>query len=107
MRYEHPVELTHEDAGSITVTNEPIPRPRPAHGRPLVSVNALEAAKLGLHDAMLAAGMSDAELAQRLGADEKAVQRLRNPLHRSHIGAVEAALAVLGRRLAVDVGEAA
>ena len=87
--------------------NEPVPRPKPAHGRPLVSVNALEAAKLGLHDAMLATGVSNRELAQRLGADEMAVQRLRDPLRRSHIGTVEAALAMLGRRLAVDVSEAA
>ena len=87
--------------------NEPVPRPKPAHGRPLVSVNALEAAKLGLHDAMLATGMSNLNLAQRLGTDETAVQRLRDPLRRSHIGTVEAALAVLGRRLAVDVSEAA
>jgi antitoxin HicB len=66
----------------------------------------LVAAKLALHDAMLAAGISNVELARRLGLEEKAVRRLRDPLHRSHIGQVEAALRLLGRRLEVRVLEA-
>ncbi len=86
---------------------EPVPTPKPARGRPVVAVGTLEAAKLALHDAMLASGISNVQLAQRLGTDEKAVRRLRDPLHRSHIGAVETALAMLGRRLAVDVLDAA
>ena len=67
----------------------------------------LVAAKLALHDAMLAAGMSNVVLGRRLGLEEKAVRRLRDPLHRSHIGAVEAALRMLGRRLVVDVADVA
>ena len=86
---------------------EPVPIPKPAHGQPVIAVGALEAAKLALHDAMLASGVSNVQLAQRLGTDEKAIRRLRDPLHRSHIGAVETALARLGRRLAVDVLDAA
>ena len=69
----------------------------------MVSVTALESAKLALHDAMLDAGTSNVELGRQLMMDEKAVRRLRDPLHRSHIGAVEAALRVLGKRLAVEV----
>jgi antitoxin HicB len=68
---------------------------------------ALAAAKLALHDAMLEQGISNVELAGRLGLDEKAVRRLRDPLHRSHIDAVEAALRALGRRLVVEVLEIA
>ena len=83
-----------------------MPRPSPARGRPLVAVTALEAAKLALQEAMLAAGISNVELGRRLGLDEKAVPRLRDPLHRSHIGAVEAALRVLGKRLEVTVRDA-
>ena len=56
---------------------------------------------------MLAGGVSNVELARRLGLEEKAVRRLRDPLHRSHIGAVEAALRVLGQRLVVDVAKVA
>lgn len=85
----------------------PLPRPSAAHGRPIVAVAALEAAKLALHDAMLAAGLSNVELGRRLGLDEKAVRRLRDPLHRSHIGAVEAGLRVLGRRLEISASAAA
>jgi antitoxin HicB len=80
----------------------PIPRPSPLRGRTVVAVTALEAAKLALHDAMLEAGISNVELARRLDLNEKSIRRLRDPLHRSHIGAVEAALRVLGRRLAVS-----
>jgi antitoxin HicB len=85
----------------------PLPRPSAAHGRPVVSVTVLEATKLALHDAMLAAGLSNVELGRKLGLDEKSVRRLRDPLHRSHIGAVEAALRALGQRVEVSVTAAA
>jgi antitoxin HicB len=87
--------------------NRPLPRPSPARGRPLIPVAALDAAKLALHDAMLTAQMSNVELGRRLGLDEKQVRRLRDPLHQSHIGKVEAALRILGKRLEVEVREAA
>jgi antitoxin HicB len=87
--------------------NRPLPAPSPARGRPVVALESLAAAKLALHEAMLEQGVSNVELAGRLGLDEKAVRRLRDPLHRSHIGAVEAALRALGRRLVVEVGEIA
>lgn len=82
-----------------------LPAPSEAAGRPVVSVDALDAAKLALHEAMLAARVSNVELGRRLDLDEKAVRRLRDPLHRSHIGTVEAALRILGRRLVVEVEE--
>jgi antitoxin HicB len=87
--------------------NRALPRPSPARGRPLVPVTALDGAKLALHDAMLGAKMSNVELGRRLGMDEKQVRRLRDPLHQSHIGKVEAALRILGKRLEVEVKEAA
>ena len=86
---------------------QPLPRPSAVKGRPLVSVTALEAAKLALHEAMAEARMSNVEMARRLGKDERAIRRLRDPLHRSHIGEVEAALRVLGKRVEVSVKEAA
>jgi antitoxin HicB len=85
----------------------PLPRPSAARGRPVVSVTVLEAAKLALNDAMLAERVSNVELGRRLGLDEKAVRRLRDPLYRSHIGAVETALRSLHRKLEVDVHETA
>lgn len=86
---------------------EHVPRPSADRGRPAVSVMALEAAKLALHEAMLDARISNVELGRRLGKDERAVRRLRDPLHRSHIGEVEAALRNLGRRLELSVRAAA
>jgi antitoxin HicB len=83
-----------------------VPRPAPAKGRPIVHPRPLVAAKMALHDAMLAAGLSNVELGRRLDLDEKAVRRLRDPLHRSHIGQIEAALRVLGKRLEISVQEA-
>ena len=86
-----------------TDTDRPLPAPSPARGRMVVTVPALVAAKLALHDAMLASGLSNLELGRRLGVDEKAVRRLRDPLHRSHIDAVEQALRALGKRIEVMV----
>ncbi|HEY1259085.1 MAG TPA: type II toxin-antitoxin system HicB family antitoxin [Stellaceae bacterium] len=82
---------------------EPLPRPSAAHGRPVAYLPALVAAKLALHDAMLASGISNVELALRLGTDEKMVRRLRNPLHQSRINQVDAALRVLGRRTGIVI----
>ena len=90
-----------------TEEGRPLPVPSPTRGRPVGLVPALEAAKLALHEAMLASGVSNLELGRRLGLDEKAVRRLRDPLHRSHIGQVEAALRNLGKRLDVTVRDAA
>lgn len=86
---------------------EPLPRPSPAKGRPTISVTALEAAKLALHDAMTEAGLSKIELARRMDKDERAIRRLLDPLHRSHIGEVETALRGLGKRVEVSVMQAA
>ncbi len=80
----------------------PIPPASPARGRPVVAIPVLTAAKLALHEAMLAAGVGSVELGRRLNLDEEAVRRLRDPLHRSHIDAVASALRALGRRLEVS-----
>jgi antitoxin HicB len=83
-----------------------LPRPSAARGRPMVAVTILEAAKLALHDAMINAKVSNVDLGRKLGLDEKAVRRLRDPLHRSHVGQVEAALHELGRRVELVVEDA-
>lgn len=82
---------------------ERIPRPSPARGRPIAYVPPLIAAKLALHDAMLVAGISNIALAHRLGTDEKTVRRLRDPLHQSKIGQVDAALRALGKRIGIVI----
>jgi antitoxin HicB len=82
---------------------EPLPRPSAAHSRPLAYVPALVAAKLALHDAMIAAEVSKVALARQLGTDEKTVRRLRDPLHQSRINQVNAALRVLGKRVGIVI----
>ena len=82
------------------------PKPSAARGREMLAVTALEAIKLALHDAMLEAGVSNSELAGRLGLEEKAVHRLRDPLQRSAVDGVEAALRCLGKRVDVSVIDA-
>lgn len=86
---------------------EPLPHPSPAHGRRTARAPPLVAAKLILHEAMLTAGVSNVELARRLGVDEKIVRRLRDPLYKSRIDRVDKALRSLGKRIEVIVSEAA
>jgi antitoxin HicB len=82
---------------------ERLPRPSAARGRPVAYVPPLVAAKLALHDAMLAAGVSNVALARRLGTDEKTVRRLRDPLHQSRINQVDTALRALGKRMTIVI----
>jgi antitoxin HicB len=86
-----------------TENGEKLPPASPAQGRPVAHAPALVAAKLALHDAMLEAGVSDAELANRLAANEEAVRRLRDPLRQSRITEIDTALRVLGKRLGIVV----
>lgn len=85
----------------------PVPVPSRPDGRPVAIVPLLEAAKMALHSAMLAGKVSNVDLAHRLGVNEKAVRRLRDPLHRSHIGQVTDALRMLGQRVGLEVMDAA
>ena len=73
-----------------------MPVPQSADGRPMVALPLLVSAKAALHDAMVTQGVTVADLAHRIGIHEKAIRRLRDPLHGSKIEAVEAALRHLG-----------
>ncbi len=85
-----------------------IPRPsRRKRGQKAIAVPPLAAAKLALYQAMRDAKLTRVALAERLGVAENAVRRLLDLDHRSHIGQVEAALAVLGKRLVLEVRDAA
>ncbi len=85
-----------------------IPAPsHPRRGQPVVTVPPLVAAKLALYRAMRGSGLTRVALGKRLGISEGAVRRLLDLDHRSHIGQVEAALAVLGKRLVVEVRDTA
>jgi antitoxin HicB len=64
-------------------------------------------AKLAIYQAMRAPGLSQAALAERLGCDPRQVRRLLDLDHRSRLDQLEAALAALGKRLVLDVEDAA
>jgi antitoxin HicB len=80
---------------------------RPKRGQRLVFLPPLPAAKLALYQAMRDAGVTNVALGKRLKISEAAVRRLIDPDHRSHIGQIEQALAVLGRRLVIEAEKAA
>ena len=87
---------------------DPIPEPSPAADRPIVPVPVQTAAKAALYLALQETGITKAELAVRLGCDEKEVRRLRDPRHPSKLPRIQKALAALGKGLSVRlVDEAA
>ena len=93
--------------GAYIELRRDIPPPSPARGRPTVTLPPLVAAKLALYQAMRAAKTTNVALAKRLEVTENVVRRLLDLDHRSHIGQIEAALAVFGKRLVVEVRDAA
>jgi antitoxin HicB len=86
---------------------EPIPKPGPARGRPMIAVPPLVSAKLALYSAMREHGVNEAELARRLGVKENVVQALLHLKRRTHLGQLERALTELGVQLEVTVRSAA
>jgi antitoxin HicB len=98
--------LTAALIGYVT-TREPIPRPSPARGRSTIALPPLVTAKLALYSEMLQQGVTNSDLADRMGKAEAEVRRLLDLDHRSDIGQIEAALAELGKRLEIRVCDAA
>jgi antitoxin HicB len=86
---------------------EDIPSPSPAAGRPCAALPALTAAKVLLYRAMREAGVRKADLARRLGWHGPQIDRLLDLNHASRLDQIEAALAALGKRLTIDLADAA
>ena len=81
-----------------------IPSPRRARrGQPMVCLPPLVALKLAIHDAMTQQGITQAALAERLGADGRQVRRILDLDHESKFSQIEAALGALGLRASVSV----
>jgi len=72
-----------------------------------ISVPIQTALKAALYLAMREAAVSQSELARRLGIPEKEARRLLDPRHPSKAEALERALSAIGRRLTVELREAA
>ena len=80
---------------------------RPACGQPVIAVPARVAFKFAIQRAMRATGVTQAQLADRLGVDGRQVRRILNLDHESTLAQMEAALAALGRRASVSVSKIA
>ena len=80
-----------------------IPPPSQPLDRPTVAPPALIAAKAALHAVMGELGTTGAELGRLTGTHSAVVRRWLDPGHPTEIATLEAALAVLGRRLEVHV----
>jgi len=86
-----------------------VPRPgrvRGKHARP-VAIPALVAAKVALYEQLRAARVTKAELARRMGQPKQQVERLFDLRRASRLDQIEAALAALGKRITIEIQDAA
>ena len=103
------VLLNAEDALVVALSiytdqHRDIPTPsEPAPGQQVVFVPPLAAMKLAVYQAMRTRGITQRQLAQRMGCDERQVRRILDVAHESKVSQVEAALSALSLRVAVDV----
>lgn len=94
-------------AGRIA-RGDPIPAPsRLKRGQYPVNVPLYLAPKLALYMAMREGGMRNTELAERLAVSETVIRRMLDPKHNTKPEKIQAALAVLGKRIVVRFEDAA
>jgi len=87
---------------------EEIPTPsRLKRGQRLVPVPLWLAPKLALHLAMREQQVNNSELARKLGLQERVIRRMLDPQHATKAENIQAALAMLGKQLTVEVRNAA
>jgi antitoxin HicB len=82
---------------------ESIPSPSRLRGRKAASLPPLTVAKVGLYQAMRAAGVSKAELGRRLGWHGPQIDRLLDLNHHSKIEQIDQALRAVGKVLVISV----
>jgi antitoxin HicB len=88
--------------------DEPVSLPsRPKRGQHCAVLPPMAAAKLAIYQAMREAGFTKATLAERLRCDPRQVRRVLDLDHHSRLDQVEAALSALGKRLVIEVQDAA
>jgi antitoxin HicB len=86
---------------------EDIPSPsRASEGMVPITLSTLYAMKSALYLALREANLSPADLAAKLGKDQREIHRLLDPRHASRMEALEAALHAVGKRVQVIVADA-
>ena len=83
--------------------HQPIPLASPLNNRLGVVLSVMMAGKVALYNAMLSLGIRKADLARKLNMAATLVDRLVSLKHNSRIEQIETALALLDKRLLVDV----
>ena len=88
---------------------EPIPRAKNHRGSRyrLIALPALESAKVELYRAFLESGLRKSELARRLGIPKTNIDRLFVLNRKSRFDQIEAAFAALGKRIEIEIRDAA
>lgn len=94
---ETAMDFYFEDRRAVPLPSKPKRRER------LVELPASVSAKVLLLNALVAAGISNAELARRMGTRPQEVQRIVDLNHATKIDTIAAALAALGRHLDIQV----
>ncbi len=106
--FEEAIDALGSDLSIRLSRHEEIPAPSAAKRRQrLVPVPWWLTPKLALYLAMRAEGMPNAVLARRLKVNERVVRRMLDPSHETKAEKIQAALAALGKRLVMDVEDAA
>ncbi|MBI4905094.1 MAG: type II toxin-antitoxin system HicB family antitoxin [Acidobacteria bacterium] len=93
----------------LMLNGENIPQQRARRGRHLHSVTLpwMSSAKVALYVELRKQGMRKAELARRIGIPKQHVDRLLDLNHSSRGGLIDKAFRVLGKRLEIQVTDAA
>ncbi len=105
---EEAIDALGSDLSIRLSRREDIPTPSPLkRGQRQVPVPLWLAPKLALYLAMREQGVSNSELARRLGVHERVIRRMLDPRHATRPEKIQAALAVLGKQMTVEVRDAA
>jgi len=85
------------------------PKPGRLRGKKVrsISLPALQDAKANLYVAMRASGVRQADLARRLGCQKSQIERLLNFKNSTRMEHIEAAFRALGKRIVIEVQDAA
>ena len=106
--YEQAADCLAEALAGRIARGDLIPAPsKLKRGQYPVSVPLYLAPKLALYLAMREGGMRNTDLAKRLGVSETVVRRMLDPKRNTKPEKIQAALAVLGKRIVVRFEDAA
>ncbi|MBS1874205.1 MAG: type II toxin-antitoxin system HicB family antitoxin [Acidobacteria bacterium] len=105
---EEAIDALGSDLSIRLSRREEIPAPSPVkRGQRLVPAPLWLAPKLALYLAMRDQSVSNSELARRLGVHERVIRRMLDPDHATKAEKIQAALAVLGKQMIIEVRDAA